>query len=552
MSPASATAVPRPQLSSGVAIATDVVRQWIAQSWREAIPFVALSFGALALRVIDLGARALHHDESIHSWFAWRLLTGHGYHYDPVYHGPVQFYLIALADLIAGVGDTTARLPAATVGALLVFIPFALRRHLGRAGALTASAALALSPSYLYYSRFAREDIYAACVTAGLIVVIVRFLEHPRRWQPVAFLGLLAVSFATKETTYITLFTVGLFFSGLALAQSVQARRGGRRARDSGVLGAAVSLGRDTWIWAGSTFLVVYTLLFSTFLTNPSGLEEGLVGGLRYWLSQQPVGRGGNPWFFYLVLIAAYEWPVILLGIIGIVLTCRHPTTTRLFLVWMFVATLVVYSWASERMPWLVLHPLLPLILLAGIGGDALWRHRRRTAAAAGLGFTAILAGASIYFAVEAAYVRAADPRELLVQVQTSNDVPAIRDKILRLESAAARRHRPLTIAIDSSMGAAWPWSWYLRDLPVSYPDLSRRAAMPPEQVIIVTAADRASTATRLRGYVYRRFRLRVWWVPQWSRASWDDLLGWVLHRRVWNAPGSLDEWLYLRPPPST
>ena len=55
--------------------------------------------GRLVLRLIDLGDKPFHHDESLHAWFAWQLVTGDGYHYDPVYHGPVQFYLIALAHL---------------------------------------------------------------------------------------------------------------------------------------------------------------------------------------------------------------------------------------------------------------------------------------------------------------------------------------------------------------------------------------------------------------------------------------------------------------------
>jgi uncharacterized protein (TIGR03663 family) len=528
----------RPRAWSGASFAIAGVRQRIVASWREAIPFGALTVGALVLRVVDLGARPLHHDESIHSWFAWQLVKGDGYHYDPVYHGPVQFYLIALADLIVGVGDTVVRFPAALVGALIVCIPFFLRRQLGRTGALTASAALVLSPSYLYYSRFGREDIYAACVTAGLIVVVVRFLERPARWQPITFLCLLAVSFATKETTYITLFLIGLFFVALVVAQAVKANHD--------VLRSLASFGVNLWMWGVSLFLVLYTLLFSTFLTNPSGLEEGLVGGIRYWLSQQPVGRGGNPWFFYLVLIAGYEWPLILLGAIGIGVSLRRPSASRIFLVWMFCASLVVYSWASERMPWLVLHPLLPLVFLAGIGAQTLWRARRRASGRLALGLAAALGAASIYFAVEAAYVHPADPRELLVQVQTSNDVLRIRDQILRLESRALAGGRATAIEIDSSGGTAWPWSWYLRDVTVGYHDMSSGVVLPA-QIVIVSGPDRRAMAPRLRGLVGTRFRLRVWWVADWGRASGSDLLGWVVHRRTWNAPASLDEWLYVQ-----
>jgi len=38
----------------------------------------------------------------------------------------------------------------------------------------------------------------------------------------------------------------------------------------------------------------------------------------------------------------------------------------------MFVLSLAVYSWAGEKFAWLVLHPLLPLVLLAGDGVQAL------------------------------------------------------------------------------------------------------------------------------------------------------------------------------------
>jgi uncharacterized protein (TIGR03663 family) len=531
--------------SSGKSLAAAALRKRIVASWREAIPFGALAVGALVLRIVDLGARPLHHDESVHSWFAWQLATGHGYHYDPVFHGPVQFYLIALADLIVGAGDTVVRLPAAIVGALIVFIPFFLRGQLGRVGALTASTALALSPSYLYYSRFGREDIYAACATAGLIVVVLRFLDRPARWQAITFLTLLAVSFATKETTYITLFLIGLFFIALVVVQLARAKWRHRGSSDVDLLHALASFGMETWMWGVSLFLLVYTLLFSTFLSNPSGLEEGLIGGIRYWLSQQPVARGGNPWFFYLVLIAAYEWPLILLGTIGIGASLRRPNAGRLFLVWMFCSSLVVYSWASERMPWLVLHPLLPLIFLAGIGAETLWRARRRAIGQLALGLAAALVVASTYFAVEAVYLHPADPRELLVQVQTSNDVLRIKDQLLRTESRARKSGHPTAVEIDSAGGTAWPWVWYLRSAPVAYYDMSN-GVQASAQDIIVSDPNRRAVASRLRGDVGTHFRLRVWWEPDWRHATADDLLRWVVHRRTWNAPGSLDEWLYV------
>ena len=44
----------------------------------------------------------------------------------------------------------------------MVPLPALLRSQIGRVGAFAAAAALAFGPTFLYYSRFAREDIYFA------------------------------------------------------------------------------------------------------------------------------------------------------------------------------------------------------------------------------------------------------------------------------------------------------------------------------------------------------------------------------------------------------
>jgi uncharacterized protein (TIGR03663 family) len=174
------------------------MRAWAATWWREAVPFAALTAVGLGLRLVQLDEKPLHHDETLHAWFSWQLATGNGYSYDPVYHGPVQFYVIALAYLLFGIGDYVAHVPVAVAGTIAIFLPFFLRRQLGTVAALTASVAICLAPAWLYFSRFVREDIHAATITLGLTVVLLRFFDGPRPWQPVAFGTLLALSFATK------------------------------------------------------------------------------------------------------------------------------------------------------------------------------------------------------------------------------------------------------------------------------------------------------------------------------------------------------------------
>lgn len=527
---------------SGAVTALDV-------AWREFMPFAAVGVVALGLRLVDLDRMPLHHDESEHAWFAWMLRTGHGYHYNPVFHGPVQFYLMSLASMVLGTSDAVARVAPACVGALITTFPFLLRRAIGRTAALTTSIALCCTPSYLYFSRFAREDIYAACVTLGLFVVFIRFLAEARRWQPVVFFGLLAIAFATKETAYITSFLFVLFVLAAATLQGIQERRAGRRWRDGEIVRACIAFGPAVWASAVATFLVVFTLLFSTFLTNPGGLREGLVGSIRYWLSQQPVGRGGQPWFYYLILLPAYEWPVLVLAAAGVVAVIRRASLIGGFLIWMATGSLAVYSWASERMPWLVLHPLLPLLLLAGIGMQRLLEQRRQIPARAALALVAVGAAFSVYTAVGVAYVRPADPRELLVQVQTADDVPRIRTEILRLEAAAQlASRRPLALDVDRWGGTGWPWSWYLRDVPIAYYDMSIDRPAPGADAVLVAAPNQPRVAPLLRGYVSRRFRLRVWWLQDWGAAGVHDWLSWLVFRKAWNPTATMDEYLYLKP----
>ena len=201
-----------------------------------------------------------------------------------------------------GDSDFTARLAPALMGTAMVAMPYFLREQLGRVAAFTAAVLLAIGPSYLYFSRFAREDIYFASISFALLVVVFRFLDRPRRWQPAAIGALIALGFATKETMYITGFVAFTFFVLLFWRE-----RGGR-----GDTWARVkSVGWEAWVWALAAFAIVFTLLFTVFLTNPGGLWDGLYESIHYWLGQHDVGRGGEKPYFYVVVLFSTEWPVL-------------------------------------------------------------------------------------------------------------------------------------------------------------------------------------------------------------------------------------------------
>lgn len=166
---------------------------------------------AILSRFWNLGAKALHHDESLHAYYSWVYETGGGYRHDPLMHGPFLFHANALVYLLFGDSDASSRYMPALFGVVLVGLPYLLRspRLLGRWGALATSFFFLVSPVLLYQSRFIRHDIYTVVGTLLLFIAIVRYWEVPQRRWIVIGLGTLAFLLANHEI----IFAIGAIFA---------------------------------------------------------------------------------------------------------------------------------------------------------------------------------------------------------------------------------------------------------------------------------------------------------------------------------------------------
>jgi uncharacterized protein (TIGR03663 family) len=405
--------------------------------------FIALLVVAALLRFWALGDRAMHHDEGLHAWFSWRFYTGEElYRYNPTFHGPFLYHITTLFYFLFGVSDVTARASQALFGVLLVALCYPLRRWLGRWGWLIVAGLLAFSPSFVYFSRFARHDAYVAVWNLALVIALFRYLKERRTRDLVLAAAVLALSFATKELTFITSF---IFVSFLILAYALDSLKGrfrieGRvvaaivagfaflwelrlasagslpllrailmavlllalgflglsflwprlfpRGESSQVSGAVTSLienPRPLFVALG-VFGVIFGLLFTTLLTHPRGFLDGLVQGLEYWTREQETRRGGQPWFYYLLLLPLYEPIALTAGLAGfgaVLARARRAMAKKeapednhgsslfpVFVAYWAFCSLLLYSWAGEKMPWLLLHVTLPLVLLAGLALD--------------------------------------------------------------------------------------------------------------------------------------------------------------------------------------
>ncbi len=156
------------------------------------------------------------------------------------------------------------------------------------------------------------------------------------------------------------------------------------------------------WLINFGIFFAIFTVLYTTIFTNGPGFFSGMVGSLGYWIEQQAVERGSQPWYYYLLVqIPFYEYLPALGSLLAAGLGIKSwwktyqanraksdeteeaeiyeiqeieetvedaeepPPTTALIGFWA-ITSLLAFTIAGERMPWLTVHITLPMLLLSG------------------------------------------------------------------------------------------------------------------------------------------------------------------------------------------
>ena len=159
--------------------------------------------------------------------------------------------------------------------------------------------------------------------------------------------------------------------------------------------GVAILLGlwwnRRLWVICVALFYTPFLLLYSTFFTNALGIPGGFLGALGYWMEQQGVMRGSQPWYYYILLqIPVYEFLPALGTALAVILGLSRrlwvtrafhpfergpfqeeadgsqPVPTLALLVFWSISSVAAFSVAGEKMPWLTTHLALPMCLAAG------------------------------------------------------------------------------------------------------------------------------------------------------------------------------------------
>jgi uncharacterized protein (TIGR03663 family) len=566
--------------------------------------YLVVGFLAVVTRLYMLGVRPYHHDESIHAFYSWKITTdGVGnYQYDPVYHGPLLYYSTALMMKLFGDSDFTGRLGAVMYGFGVLAFAWPLRRYLGRWAALSFFVLVTCSPAMTYFTRFIRHDIFVALGNLMFVYFAFRYGEsRVARYLYGSFVGL-AIAFCNKEDMYALTPVFLIAFVSMLAWEVVYAKdwkpalRATSRETIAFLKQAVIPLLTSIII-----FVTIWLVFYTSFFTHPK--NGNAVGrALSYWWGQHNIKRIGGPWWYYVPQLVAYEpllffpailfvlgpflrssprqaatrvlgyltaagfgafvislfvrpehAPQVLLGaltLMGVTLMRRWlpDRFTRFLIVWA-LGSLCFYSWAQEKVPWLLVPILLPMSLLAAKWfGDLIESGRiRRPAAAVPL---AAVAALTLWSLVAANYLYDAPkpaegtgPRhaELLAYVQSTYDVTNVVEK--RITAAAAALGTGTQTRLAVSGNATWPLSWYLRHYPVNWGADVRQVDTP---VIIV---DKEATAALDKAlgdkYDKTNFQIRGWWEPDWKGMNVTKVLHWLLTREAFSGVGSSDATMY-------
>ena len=121
---------------------------------------------------------------------------------------------------------------------------------------------------------------------------------------------------------------------------------------------------RRQWIIAAVIFHAIFLILYSSVFTNPGGWASGTVGSLGYWLEQQEVQRGSQPWFYYFFVVPFYEFLPLIFSLLAIRLWSIKQGIGKAVGYWtaLIVGVLLTYSLGN----WIINRPAV----LAGEAAD--------------------------------------------------------------------------------------------------------------------------------------------------------------------------------------
>jgi uncharacterized protein (TIGR03663 family) len=351
-------------------------------------------------------------------------------------------------------------------------MPLLLLRGLGWSATIIAMIMTAISPAYVFYSRYYIHEILLVCFTFGVITCGWRYVQSKNiAWVLLTgiFLGLMH---ATKETSIIA-------FNSMLLALLLTLLIQHRQMSISNIIKTIKSLHIIVTIVAA---VMISILFYSSFFTNPGGILDSVLAYAAYFNRASQNDLHIHPWYYYLDILTWIEgfekstWNedlIIVAAVFGFVIAITKKGISNVnftllrFLAFYTLIMTVIYSAIPYKTPWCLLGFLHGMILLAAVGVAALIKMSLYWWEKLVVGFLLVLFGLlmPVVQAYFLSYKYYADPSNPYVYAHPTTDVFDITRRIDEIAQVHPNG-RNIYIQVICPAGDYWPLPWYLRSFP--------------------------------------------------------------------------------------
>ena len=423
------------------------------RAWAAAVdwtPWMIIGLGAF-LRVLLLGMKPLHFDEGINGWFVDQMTKNGFYRYDPTnYHGPFHFYVLFLAQTLFGRSAWALRIPVVLASISCIWLTFKFQPFVGRTAVSLAALAMAVSPAYVFYGRYAIHEVWLLLFSMLFILGALGLWRVGTRGY-LWCLGMGVFGMILTKETYIIHIGCGAIALLVAwISHKITPAADTKRAPQQWDYADLIGV-----IAVGVAALVIF---YSGTFFNWAGLK-GLYATFDAWFKTGKEGNGHEkPWWYWLMLIGRYEW-AIAAGLLACAACQMFREISVRYLAIYGVGTLMAYSIVAYKTPWCIISIVWPLLFVFGAAVALVPAKSQR----AGLIVAAVILVISLGQSVRLNYYQATTDTEPYVYVQTYNDIYRLTEPLLEL----ARRN-PTYYQLVGNMvrTSAYPFPWILGDFP--------------------------------------------------------------------------------------
>src|SRR5881296_3638924 len=422
-------------------------------------PWLILGLAVL-LRFFLLGIKPPHFDEGINGWFVDQMMKNGFYKYDPTnYHGPLHFYVLLLSQSLFGRNLWALRLPVVLVSIGCVWLALKFEPLVGRNVARIAALAMAISPGFVFYGRYAIHEVWLQLFSTMFILGLLGLWKFGRlNYLWYAGMGL-AGMILTKETYAIHVACAILAIPALAVSIALS------RVPDA-------KPAKQTWSWIDLAMVLIVGVaaiifFYSGTFFNWSGVK-GLYLAFKAWTETGAAGHGHEkPWDYWFRLMgpsweaggtnfSGYELPM-LAGLILCLFCQKFKNLSLRYLAIYGMGSLIAYSYVKYKTPWCIISFGWPFLFTFG-AAILLVRPKNLRKVYIAIG---VLLCVSFVRSIWLNYFRCSSPTEPYAYVQTYNDIFKLTRPLLTLAKRDPSNYHLTGHLIRSSV---YPLPWVLGD----------------------------------------------------------------------------------------